>query len=370
MESGSDPWGAACFAVPRHRFIPDQVWVSPASGQDHWVDRWADPHRWWEAVYSDSVLVTQIDEGTLPLTAENAARSIDHTSSSSTPSLVFACLDLLDVRPGDRVLEIGTGTGWTAGLLAHRVGELHVTTVEIDSALAARATASLRDTGFRPDVLVGDGTQGAPHDAPYDRVHVTCGVRDIPYAWVEQTRPGGVLVLPWTGEFGVGRLVRLTVRPDGTATGTFADEAWYMPMRSQRKGAPMRPWAGDCDGVESTTRLDPRLIDRPADGAGIVLSVRISGVEWLRWAPDASGTTTYWLLETGAHRESWAAVDHRTGTDTFEVEQHGPRRLWDEVVAAYAAWDRWGRPGAERLGLTVTPDGQYLWIGTPERPLD
>jgi hypothetical protein len=214
--------------------------------------------------------------------------------------------------------------------------------------------------------VVADGAAGWPQAAPYDRVHVTCSVRRIPYAWVEQTWPGGVIVLPLAAEFGTGAVTRLDVLDDGTAVGRFVGEAWFMPLRGQRKQLSLQPWESNLDGQRSTTALDPHTLAAiQGGGAGLFLSARLRNVDGLLWAPEPDGSTTYWLLETGDEAQSWAAVDYRPGASEFEVEQYGPRRLWDETHSAYFAWVRHGRPALDRLGVTVDPHDQHFWIDSP-----
>ncbi|WP_285498496.1 methyltransferase domain-containing protein, partial [Actinomadura sp. NBRC 104425] len=132
------------------------------------------------------------------------------------------------------MLEIGTGSGWTAALLSERVGAQNVTTVEVDPMLGMQAAERLKAAGCDCRVVIADGAEGWPAAAPYDRVHATCAVPQIPRAWIEQTRPGGVIVAPYSPGFGCGALVRLDVLPDGTAMGRFAGSADFMVLRSQR----------------------------------------------------------------------------------------------------------------------------------------
>ncbi|MCA2189371.1 hypothetical protein [Nonomuraea cavernae] len=155
--------------MPRHRFI------TPV-GQAHdegvrLIDREADPDDGWDAVYSDTGIVTQLDDGDTDV--RRAAG--DYTSSASQPSMVADLLRWLDPEPGHRVLEVGTG--WTCVLLSHLVGEGGVTSVEVDPAVAGQAAGNLREAGVHPHLIVGDGAAGCPERAPFDRVHVTCGVR-------------------------------------------------------------------------------------------------------------------------------------------------------------------------------------------------
>lgn len=360
-------WRAALQRAPRRLFIPEAAWASP----DRWIDRRTDPHAWAAAVARDTPIVTQIDDGNTPLTAETAQRSIDHTCSCSAPSLVFGCLDDLDVRDHDRVLEVGTGTGWTAGLLTARLGDGNVTSIEVYPDLAAKAAASLDAAGLSPHLIVGDGTLGHPCGAPFDRIHVTCGVRDVPGAWIAQSRPGGVIVVPLAAQFGTGLITRLDVLGDGTAHGRFTREAWYMRIRAQRTARTIWPWQTDLEGDTTATRLDPRaLADVRGSGAGLWLSARMGTADGLAWAPEPDGSAVYWLLDDGEGATSWAAVDYRPGAARFDVEQYGPRRLWDEAEAAYVDWLRAGRPGPDRLGLTVTANGDHrFWLDTPDRPI-
>lgn len=215
-------------AVPRHNFIPSPA-LAPRNGQLCAIDREADPAGWWAAVYSDTPIVTQLDDGDTAIAdvigvdgTVDPSRDLDYSSSASAPSTVAGLLGWLDPDPGNRVLEVGTGTGWTAALLSHLVGEGgRVTSIEIDPAVAEQAAKNLAATGHQPHLVVGDGAVGHRENGPYDRVHVTCGVRTVPYAWVEQTCTGGTIVLPYCPGFGADHALRLVVMPDGVAHGRF-----------------------------------------------------------------------------------------------------------------------------------------------------
>ncbi len=146
------------------------------------------------AVYADEALITKRDAHGMPL------------SSSSQPTMMATMLEQLEPRPGDRVLEVGAGTGYNAALLAHLVGRQgQVTTIDIDSDLARRARRALRAAGARARTVVGDGRAGFPARAPYDRMIVTACADAIPTAWLEQLADGGRLQLP------------LRLDPDGAA---------------------------------------------------------------------------------------------------------------------------------------------------------
>lgn len=125
-------------------------------------------------------------------------------SCASAPTVVAMMLGQLDAGEGDRVLEIGAGTGYNAALVAELVGETgQVTTMDIHPDVAERAQRVLEVTGYgRVRVIAGDGALGAPDQAPFDRIIVTVGPWDLPTAWLDQLASGGRLVVPlhWRGQ--------------------------------------------------------------------------------------------------------------------------------------------------------------------------
>jgi protein-L-isoaspartate(D-aspartate) O-methyltransferase len=155
---------AAFRAVPRHLFLPD-VMV--------------------EEVYRD-----------LPIPTKSLNDRV--VSSSSQPTIMAIMLEQLDLKPGQRVLEIGAGTGYNAALIAHIVGrEGQVVTMDIDEDIVEGARRHLSDAGYpHVRVICGDGFTGYPQDAPYDRIILTVNAGDIAPAWREQLKPGGRLLLP------------------------------------------------------------------------------------------------------------------------------------------------------------------------------
>lgn len=143
-------WEAAFRGVPRHAFLPGTVWVGDELEE---CSRELNPGAWWRHACADTAVVTQVNDGK----GVGAAGERWASCSASAPSVVFRMLDMLELRAGHRVLEIGTGTGWNAALLAHRLGADRVTGVEVDPVLAARAERSLRGVGLDPRVVCGDG---------------------------------------------------------------------------------------------------------------------------------------------------------------------------------------------------------------------
>ena len=123
---------------------------------------------------------------------ENVPLPIGREQTISQPLVVAHMLEALDVRPGHRVLDVGTGSGWHAALLAALGGR--VWSIERHPELAELARAALVGTGV--EVIVGDGTEGWPEAAPYDRINVAAAATRLPAALPEQLAPGGRLVAP------------------------------------------------------------------------------------------------------------------------------------------------------------------------------
>lgn len=214
-----DPALLAAFEhVPRHLFVPYYYVPSAGGGYERLWGEDPDPARrarWLRGAYADAPLATRVRDG-------------DLLSSSSQPSLMAKMLDELDLRDGDcDVLEIGAGTGYNAALLAHRLGEEHVTTVDLDPEITESARRHLTAAGYHPAVVTGDGGAGCPERAPYDRIIATCSLPSVPRPWLAQCRPGAHILAPLaTG------LIRLTVRDAEHAEGRFLHTpAYFVPLR-------------------------------------------------------------------------------------------------------------------------------------------
>ncbi|WP_159048571.1 methyltransferase domain-containing protein [Streptomyces sp. NRRL F-4489] len=327
-------WRKAVEVVPRHLLVP---FFYRQDGAVEWRRVRAEDPGFLAAVYSDTALTTQVIDG-VP------------TSSSSQPSLMLQMLGALDVRDGDRVLEIATGTGYNAALLSERLGSDQVCTVEVDRELARVARARLGECGYEPVVLAGDGRQGLADRAPYDRLIATCGFTSVPPAWIAQVRSGGIIVCP----LGVGN-ARLVVGGDGRAEGRFLPGgSFFMGVRSEGGNARI-PYPGDPE--EAVSRETPlACLDGEGDGLQFVLSLVLPDSAWAHEV-DADGARTGCRL--WARDGSWAHVQGG------EVRQAGPRRLWDVVERANEWWEGQGHPERERFGVTATEFRTGWWLDSP-----
>ncbi|UQA95264.1 methyltransferase domain-containing protein [Streptomyces halobius] len=341
-------WRDAVTSVDRALFIPEVIEEGDFS---------TDPENWLQAVYSDAPVVTQVNDG--ESTPEGSFRLF--TSSSSMPSIMLEMLGLLDVREGQRVLEVGTGTGYNAAWLSHRLGENNVTSVEVDEAVLSTAAENLKRAGFHPTTILGNGRDGHHWGAPYDRIICTCTMREVPPAWLEQC-PNGRIVTPWGSSFFNGSYATLDVM-NGKAQGSFSGHPAFMWDRTHRGGAGRIPdiYHGE-EGEKGSTDIAPQNViqDDPAFFTGLSLTDT-----WYRWcdADDDSGEATLWFFADD--RKSWATVEYAPDAETYEVEQYGPRALWDEVRKAFLSWHDLGKPERSRFGLSVDRDGQRVWLDDP-----
>jgi protein-L-isoaspartate(D-aspartate) O-methyltransferase len=155
-----------------------------------------------------------VEPDQLHLAYEDHALPIECGQTISQPYVVAAMTEALEIEPTHKVLEIGTGSGYQAAVLAHLASE--VITIERYRTLAETAERRLRSLGLdNVTVIVGDGALGAPEHAPFDRIIVTAAAAEVPQKLVEQLVDGGILVVPVGPSGGVQSLLRLRKRPKG-----------------------------------------------------------------------------------------------------------------------------------------------------------
>ncbi|MGW1976477.1 methyltransferase domain-containing protein [Streptomyces sp. NPDC001889] len=361
-------WAGAFNAVPRSMFLPDVIWPHDMESRtSQTLDRTADPEGWYTATEANIPITTQWDDGRHTGPAPGSMP----TSSASMPSVVMEMLDALDIRDGHRVLEVGTGTGWNAGLLAHRLGDEQVVTMEVDETVADAARSALARAGLHPTVITGDGLLGHPARGPYDRIIATAGLRRIPYALVEQATPGAVVLAPWGTHFSTAdRLVRLTVADDGrTASGPFGTPVEFMKARSQRLRIDQSAYLPDGFPGDSSTMVTA-LTSASAGFDDPLRHPFMTAAGFL--VPDCMmlrarrGTAlSVWLYSLTDR--SWAAALIHDDDAESTVHQSGARPLWDELSTAHRWWTGKGQPDPRRFGLTVRPDGEEIWLDHPSQ---
>ncbi|MGW5713827.1 ATP-grasp peptide maturase system methyltransferase [Streptomyces olivaceus] len=342
----TEPWREAVTTVPRHEFLRGGFFQEVAgSTPTAWAPVLQDDPRWLESCYEDASLVTQIAGTVVPGDVRGQIMRAP-TSSSTMPGLVVRMLEELRVDAGHRVLEIGTGTGYSTALMCHRLGDDSVTSVEVDEDVSIRARNALGHCGFAPNLIVGDGLAGDKDGAPYDRVIAACGLLTVPRELVEQTRPGGIMLVTLCGWLYSSELARLTVHEDGTASGRFLGGHVSFMLARPHLPPPLGLLPDLDEGHER----------RAVFGADVIEDWNTRFVAQLA-APRAQyvvltreGRTEHLFLDvdTGA----WAALREYDGRWT--VRQNGPARVWDAVEEHITRWRGAGAPPLEKFEITLT----------------
>jgi protein-L-isoaspartate(D-aspartate) O-methyltransferase len=166
---------------------------------------------------------------------ENRPLPIGHGQTISQPFVVALMTDLLDPKPGDTVLEIGTGSGYQAAVLAELVAK--VFTIEIVAPLGRRAMQILDQLGYRNiEVRIGDGYHGWPEAGPFDSIIVTAAPADIPQPLIDQLKPGGRMVVPVGRSFDGQHLLLLLKQRDGTSVTRRTLPVRFVPLTRDRGG--------------------------------------------------------------------------------------------------------------------------------------
>ena len=340
-------------AVGRHWFV-ERFW---AGGREYDCD--VEGGDGWEealgVVYSDEALITRRDDDGQP------------TSSASQPSVVAMMLEALDLEPGMRVLEIGAGTGYNAALMAEMVGDAGlVTTIDIDADVVAQTRRLLARAGYGGiRVIEGDGALGDAESGPFDRIVATVGCSDVSWAWVDQLRPDGLLLLPL--DYGGSHpLVKLRVAEPGRLAGCIV--GWTGFMRIQGDMAQAAPWPSRFPdfGGRPPDELRPlfpalrgALAKEPAD-----VDRR---TEW--WRVPGAWYDFFFLLslvDRRAYRgpEGLGLVD-AAGASAAMVRPEGVcvwgrSALYERLEAGCLQWEGLGMPELGLWGMEFVPRGAGL----------
>ncbi|SBW22520.1 O-methyltransferase [Candidatus Protofrankia californiensis] len=375
---------AAIRAVPRHLFVP----TVPL-----------------EEAYTDEPVYTKHD---------GAGMSI---SAASQPTIVAMMLEQLRVQPGHRVLEIGAGTGYNAGLLAYLVGDDgQITTIDVDDDIVAGARAGLAAADWpNVRVILGDGVLGYADGAPYDRVIATVGAFDLPPAWLEQLAPHGRLVVPLRLRGSVSRSI-VFERAGGHWASRSSAMCTFMPLRGiaddARRIVPLTPdgavslhthqeqamdastltgildhprseaWTGVLFGAAEsfewldlwlTCTMDNALHRMPVQRSAIDSGLVTPQFGWGAMAVTDKGDLAYLTLRPAERTEN---ADGGTGR-LYEVGviSHGPGsdELASRVVDEIRTWDRDHRSRAVQIEIQPVDareriTGQFTF-GTPRNRL-
>lgn len=344
----------AVLAVPRNRFVT-RFYARPAGAgpYDARVREWTlDPDE-----PDDDVLAVVYDRHqALALRSSSRGRT---TSTVSAPALQASMLDRLDVQPGHRVLEIGTGSGFFAGLIAHLTGDPSlVTSVDVDETLIDDAPQSLAAAGQAGvEVRAADGDAGAADRAPFDRIVASVGCNDVSPRWLEQLAPGGFALIP-LHHGGVHPVLRIEPAAGGGATAAAAGRSAFVFILGEQAEdvwwvAPGR--LGPTEGV-TYEPLPPDLEGPSQAGDGWSATFHLSLV-------DRRTAHTLALSDGAGSSAAALPAQDRVG----HAGREGPA-LRDALLAHLRQWIALGRPKESDYSIEFVPVSQPAPEGAATGP--
>jgi methyltransferase of ATP-grasp peptide maturase system len=356
----SRPWRDAVLATPRHPFVSGfyrsentpagTVWtpVTPAIVGDA---------AYLDLVYANDTLVTQLNGHTPDWDTATPVSNAVPTSSSTLPGLVVLMLEELDLADGMRLLEIGTGTGYSTALVSQRLGDDCVTSIEYDQEVHQQAAAALHQLGHHPTLITGDGALGHPGAAPYDRIIATCSFRNVPPAWLVQSAPAAKILTTFNGTLWGTAMATLTVTGHGTATGYFhpGTISFMISRPQQATGGIVYPRGMFAEDDATISYLNPAVFTEPT--FRFLLQTAFPRLRTGRIRAEGDEDWIDVLAETGTSH--WAT--YRSNLDgTLLIRQNGD--LWTRIEHNLAEWDHLGRPSIDQFQLTITPSEQRISI--------
>jgi protein-L-isoaspartate(D-aspartate) O-methyltransferase len=349
---------AAFRDTPRHLFLHRVYQFHRRSGRWREVPTRDPGPAELRLLYADRALITRLSpgsrtEGPVPI------------SSSSQPSLMAQMLEDLTPEPGNRVLEVGAGTGYNAALLAHAAGPGQVWSIDVDRQVLSEAWDHLHAfTDRRVELRHADGRCGYAEAAPFDRIIVTAATPDLEPAWLEQLAPGGLLLAPLALAPGLAFVVCGTVG-GGVFEGRLTRAAFFMPLRAEGEAGTTPPEPGPPGSL--TVLPAPwagwfeRRRSRPG-WLGLIQSLALYA--WLRglgvsYQALGGGEATFGV--SGADGRAWCWLGEESWHVTGEPGRDLGHRLWRAFLAAGGPWPTEWRLRAGPRAAPVSGDGREVY---------
>lgn len=340
-------------AIPRHPFV-DHYYLHEGAGSRKWIKyEQEDSVAWYEQIYQNDALVTHVDQ---------YGRTL---SSSSQPGVMACMLQALDVEPGMRILEIGTGSGYNAAILAHLAGDPSlITTIDIDADLIERAKRVIPQVigGEGMTIAQADGRDGYNANTPYDRIILTASAPTLPPTLLNQLAPDGIVVGVLQPQFAMlGGLLKAQ-KQEEKLKGCILDTASFMELR---------PVPYHKRNICIDFRA-PLFASHPFDAL-------LFQPHALRENHDFAFFLYYDFPGLYVFQKEEALFFYQEASPqgyvlfrqqpSLQVELRGDAALacslWNRLVRAYSFWDRMGQPTITQYAFEMESIGQILSLHTP-----
>ncbi|MEU5525263.1 methyltransferase domain-containing protein [Streptomyces sp. NPDC047860] len=345
-------WWVPVKETPRHLLV--ERWYRSTPKGWTVVDGPSDESAWATAAYADTTLVTRIGAVHADHARPYPPVTGHPTSSSTLPSLVVTMLEHGRLTPGVRLLDVATGSGYSAALACQRLGDDLVTTLDVDPYLTEAAAQRLDRIGRHPTVVTADAG-GEELPGVFDRIVSMVSMPRIPASWLAALAPGGRLV---TTLAGTGLIVTADKTEDGGAAGRVEwDRGSFMTTRTSDDYPPalndVFTTANHTEGEVSVSPF-PVLDVVQAWEVWSMLSLTAPGIEHRNGMSD-DGSRMAWMLHPDG---SWARAHTARGEHTTTVYQGGPRRLYDILEQIRWRWLEQGRLPVYGAQVTITSEGE------------
>ena len=334
--------------IPRHLFVDHYYLHEPGNRQWTRYER-EESETWYEQIYRNDALVTHVD---------HYGRTL---SSSSQPDVMAYMLQALDVQEGMRVLEIGTGSGYNAAILAQLAGSPRaVTTIDIDADVIARARETIPQVvGDGMTIVQADGRDGYQANAPYHRIMITAGTPTLPHAWLKQLAPDGILVGVLQPKFAMSGGLLQAQKHEETLSGRILRPASFMELRP-------------VDYRKRGIHLDFRALTF----ASFPCDARLFHPGLLRGNPDFTFFLYYDFFDLYVFMKDEAFFVYQEAfphgyvvfqqKPSLQVELRGDRAiacsLWNRLIRAYTLWNCVGQPTISQYEFEMDCRGQALLL--------
>ncbi|EFH85687.1 methyltransferase domain-containing protein [Ktedonobacter racemifer] len=344
----------AFLTVPRHPFL-SHYYVHRAGTREWTRYERKESREWYEHIYKDQPLVTRVDE---------YGRTL---SSSSQPSVMARMLDVLDVQAGMKVLEVGTGTGYNAALLAQLTKDPRfITTIDIDSTALEEARQALKEVGNEDGMTIatGDGSAGYHQNAPYDRIVVTASSPHVPLAWMQQLKPQGILVCVLQPRYApLGGILKAQKQEEGLK-GQIVGPASFMVLRDEhyaKRNIQIDMRASCITSFPHSPSLFPLNLLRENHHFSFFLYKRIPDLHTFQRPKEQE-----MIFYQYSSPQGYLVFNQRT----HQVSLYGIRScaysIWNQLVSTYSLWLHCGTPSITQyhFEMEMVDGKQYLSLIT------